>query len=303
MMAEQHLKLGMIGLDTSHVVAFANLLHDSSHEYHVPGARVVVAYPGGSPDFELSISRVEGFTKTLKEEHGVQIVDSVEAVAENCDAILLESVDGRVHLEQLKAIVGYGKPIFIDKPLTLSSASAKEMYALAAQHNIPLMSASAVRYAEGLQEVVANDEAGSIIGMDVYGPMAIQPTQPGLFWYGIHTVEMLYATLGTGCISVTSTRNDDHDLVVAEWNDGQIVTLRGNRKGNNQFGALVHREKATQFVDVYGNPKPYYASLLEKVMGMFNGGEPPIDPEESIEVIRFIEAANESRETGKKVYL
>ncbi|WP_010269837.1 Gfo/Idh/MocA family protein [Paenibacillus senegalensis] len=302
-MAKQPLKLGMIGLDTSHVVAFADLLHNSSHEYHVPGAQIVVAYPGGSPDFELSISRVEGFTTKLKEEHGVQIVDSLEAVAEQSDAILLESVDGRVHLEQLQAVVGYGKPIFIDKPLTLSSASAQEMYDLAEKHNVPLMSASAVRYAEGLQEVLANGESGGIIGMDVYGPMAIQPTQPGLFWYGIHTVEMLYAALGRGCVSVSSTHNDDHDLVVAEWSDGRVATLRGNRKGNNQFGALVHREKATQFVDVYANPKPYYASLLEKVMGMFTGGEVPIDPKESIEVIRFIEAANESRETGKKVYL
>lgn len=302
-MSKQPLKLGMIGLDTSHVQAFAELLHNTGHEYHVPGAKIVAAFPGGSPDFELSISRVEGFTQKLKEEHGVEMVGSPEEVAERCDAILLESVDGRVHPEQFKKIATYGKPVFVDKPFALTSAAAAEMFDLARKHRVPLMSASAVRYAEGLQEKIAATDEGEIIGMDVYGPLAIQPTQPGYFWYGIHTVEMLYAALGKGCVSVTSTHNEDHDLVVAEWKDGRIATLRGNRKGNNRFGALIHRQKETQFVDVYANPKPYYASLLEKVMRMFTTGEPAIDPEETVEVIRFIEAANLSRETGATVSL
>ncbi|MFD0867620.1 Oxidoreductase family, NAD-binding Rossmann fold [Chlamydia abortus] len=297
------MKIGMIGLDTSHVPAFAELLNDANHAYHVPGAKVVVAYPGGSEDFELSISRVEGYTETLRNQYGVQIVNSPEEVAELSDAILLESVDGRVHREQFARIAPYGKPVFIDKPFTLSSQDAAEMFKLARQHNIPLMSCSALRYAEGLSEVLAAEDKGAIIGMDVYGPMAIQPTQPGLFWYGIHTVEMLFRTLGKGCLSVTATKNEDHDLVVGVWKDGRIATLRGNRKGNNRFGALIHREQDTQFVDVYAHPKPYYASMLERVMKMFASGVPDIDPEETEQIIRFIEAANESRETGKTVLL
>ncbi|GIP32931.1 Gfo/Idh/MocA family protein [Paenibacillus sp. J2TS4] len=297
------IKIGMIGLDTSHVPAFAELLTDTNHTYHVPGAEVVVAYPGGSEDFELSIGRVAGYTETMKDKYGVQIVDSVEQVAELSDAILLESVDGRVHREQFAKIAPYGKPVFIDKPFTLSSSDASEMFKLAREHNVPLMSASALRYAEGLTEVLATGDKGAIIGMDVYGPMAIQPTQPGLFWYGIHTVEMLFTALGTGCKSVTVTTNEDHDLAVGVWSDGRIGTLRGNRKGNNQFGALVHREQDTQFVDVYTHPKPYYASMLEKIMGMFTTGVPAIDPKETEQIIRFIEAANESRETGKTVLL
>ena len=56
-------------------------------------------------------------------------------------------------------------------------------------------------------------------------------------------------------------------------------------------------------MDVYSHKKPYFASLLEEVMKMFQEGSVPIDLEESYEVIRFIEAANESRETGKTVKL
>lgn len=297
------LKIGIIGLDTSHVTAFTQLLNDAAHQYHVAGGKVVVAFPGGSPDFELSISRVAGFTDKLRDEYGVQIVDSVEAVDELSDAILLESVDGRVHLEQFAKVAPFGKPVFIDKPLAVSSEHAKQIAAIAEQYNIKVMSSSALRYAEGLTSVLGNAEKGAVIGIDAYGPMAIQPTQPGYFWYGIHTVEMVFAALGKDCVDVTVTTNEDHDLIVGRWADGRLASLRGNRKGNNSFGAIVHREKGSQFVDVYAHPKPYYASLLERIMPMFKGEAPAIDFAETIQVIRFIEAANESRASGKTVAL
>ncbi|WNQ11893.1 Gfo/Idh/MocA family oxidoreductase [Paenibacillus aurantius] len=299
----KQIAIGFIGLDTSHVSAFAKLLNDEKAEYRVPGGKVTAAFPGGSPDFELSANRVEGFTKELKESYGVEIVSSPAEVAEKCDAIMLESVDGRVHLEQFRAIAPFGKPVFIDKPFTVSTEDAREILRLAEEHNVPLMSCSSLRYSEGLSHALADAEKGAVIGADCYGPMAIQPTQPGLFWYGIHTVEMLYRTLGRGCVSVSVTTNEDHDLVTGVWKDGRIGTIRGNRKGNNTFGELIHREKGSQFVDVYAHPKPYYASLLEAVMELFENGKEPIDREETYEIIRFIEAANESRSTGQTVSL
>lgn len=297
------LRIGMIGLDTSHAAAFTKLLNDGEAPYHLPGARVTAAYPGGSPDFELSISRVAGYTAQLRDQFGVSILDSIEAVAENSDAILLESVDGRVHLEQFRRIAPYGKPVFIDKPFAVRSAEAKEIADLAERYNIPLMSSSALRYAEGLTEALSQNGKGAVIGADTYGPMAWVPTQPGYFWYGIHSAEMLYAILGTGCREVMAYSTEEHDVIVGSWKDGRIGTVRGNRKGNPAFGASIHREKGTTAVDVYSNPKPYYASLLERVLEMFRSGRPPIPMGETLEVIRFLEAANESRESGKPVVL
>jgi predicted dehydrogenase len=297
------LNIGMIGLDTSHVSAFAKLLNDPEAEYHVPGAMIIAAYPGGSHDFELSYSRVEGYMKELREQYGVKIVETLEELAEQSDAIMLESVDGRVHLEQFRRIAPYRKPVFIDKPFAVSTKDARAILDLAKEYGIALMSCSSLRYAEGLTSALKDKEKGEIIGADCYGPLALQPTQPGLFWYGIHTVEMLYATLGRGCVSVTVTTNDDHDLVTGVWGDGRIGTIRGNRRGNNTFGELIHREKGTQFVDVYAHSKPYYASMLEAVMDLFITGKSPIDLEETCEIIRFIEAANESRDEGRAIVL
>lgn len=299
----KQLKLGIIGLDTSHVEHFTKILNDPTHEYHVEGGKVIAAYPGGSPDFELSHTRVEGFTKLLQDDFGVAIVDSPEAVAEACDAIMLESVDGRIHLEQFRSIVSYGKPIFIDKPLTVRTEEAEEIVSLAKEKGVSVMSSSALRFAEGMKSALANEELGDIIGADCYGPMAMQPTQPGYFWYGIHSVEMLYTLFGPGCADLTVTTNDEHDVIVANWKDGRIGTVRGNRKGNNAFGALAHRTNGSSFVDVYANPKPYYASLLESVIRFFHTGIAEVSIEESLEIVRFIEAANESRSTGKTIRL
>lgn len=301
--SNRQLKLGIIGLDTSHVSAFAELLSDKSHRFYVPGGVVTAAFPGGSDDFELSRSRVQGFTSELQEKYGVQILDTLEETAELCDALLLESVDGRVHLEQFRRIVGYGKPVFIDKPFTVNAAEAMEIIRLSEENGVPVMSSSALRFAEGVKQAKAEDTLGQVIGADCYGPMELQPTQPGLFWYGIHSVEMLYAFMGAGCQTVMAGTTERHDFVTGVWEDGRIGTIRGNRQGNMTFGAMVHREKASHPVDVYAHEKPYYASLLEEIMKFFQTGSSPVPLQETWEIIRFIEAANESRLSGKLVRL
>lgn len=297
-----NIKIGMIGLDTSHVIAFTRLLNDKQHEHHVPGGEVVVAFPGGSKDMEFSYTRVEGFTDEMRNDFGIRIVQSPEEVAEQSDAILLESVDGRVHLEQFRKIASFGKPTFIDKPIATTTEDAKKIFQLAEEFGTPVMSSSSLRYSEGLTEGIENNESGAIFGVDCYGPLAMEPTH-GLFWYGVHTVEMLYKVFGPGCEKVKVTKNDDHDLIVGEWKDGWIGTVRGNRKGNNSFGALIHREKGTQFVDVNADKTPFYASLLEEIIQFFKTGKSPINHLETLEITRFLEAAGESRETGKTVKL
>lgn len=300
----QQLKIGMIGLDTSHCQAFTKYLNNPAEEHYVPGGKVVVAYPGGSPDFEMSYSRLDKYTALLRDEYGVQIVDSPEQVAEQSDAILLTSVDGRVHLEQFAKVAPYRKPVFIDKPFAVSSEHAGNIARIAGEYRVPFMSASSNRFSDSL--VAALDGMGQdVYGAECFGPMAIQDTQPGLFWYGIHAVEMLYSILGRGCLHVTAATTEAHEFVVGVWRDGRIGAVRGNRKGNAQFGAAIHGAQGTQFVHAKTKEqtKPNYVALLERVMLFFQTGRPAVETEETLEVIRFIEAANESRETGKTVAL
>ena len=297
------LRIGMAGLDTSHVPAFATLLHDSSHEFHVPGGRIVAAFPGGSPDFDLSANRVEAFTDELRDKHGVGIVDSITALRGKCDAVMLESIDGRVHLPQFREVAEWGVPVFIDKPLTVSRDEAQEIARIAKENNVRVTSASAIRFAEKFQEALLAGGEEPVTGGDFYGPVQFVEKCPGYFWYGIHSAEMLFAAMGEGCREVLAVREDKHDMLIGRWSDGRLGTLRGNRTGNAGFGGIIHRAGKSQSFDVSSGKKPYYASLLEKVIPFFHGEGEVVGSAEMVEVIGFLEAANRSAGTRQWVEL
>src|SRR4051812_34881337 len=154
------LKIGLIGLDTSHVIAFAKTLNRPDDPEHVPGGRIVAGFPGGSPDWEISHARVGKFTDQLRDEFGVKILDKPEAVADAVDLIFITAVDGRTHLDYVRQTIDARKPTFIDKPFATSSADAKEMFRLAEQHHVPMMSCSSLRYAQSLNEALADESLG-----------------------------------------------------------------------------------------------------------------------------------------------
>ena len=287
------IRIGLIGLDTSHVSVFSRLLNDLEDPDHIPGAQVTTGFPGGSPDLALSIDRVEKFTSELRDQRGVRIVGTPEEVAEAVDLVMITSVDGRVHRGQFERIAGCGKPVFMDKPFALTSADAREMLRLAEEKGIPLMSCSSLRYAEHLAGALSGGRE-EITGCDVSGPMAELENPPGLFWYGCHSVEMMVAIMGTGCREVRCFRNEGTDLLTAEWNDGRVATLRGSRASHHKFGALLHRKDGAQFADC-STGRSNYVGLLNAILASLPMGSSAVPPDEMIEVVRIIEAANTSR--------
>ena len=299
---EKPLTLGIIGLDTSHVEVFARLLNDPNDPDHLPGARITVGYPGGSPDFEKSASRVAGFTARLAEVHGVRMLASPEAVAEASDAILLTTVDGRLHPDQFSRIARFQKPTFVDKPFAVSSAGAASIAAMASEHGIPVMSASALRFAEALRHALA-EIGDSLVGADFVGPMPIEPTQGTFFWYGVHLAEALYEVMGTGCREVRVTTSESHDVVAGLWADGRIGCIRGFRGDRYYFRGCLHHGAGTVWMDLDGGRKAKHVHLLAAILEFFRTGVSAIPIENTVEVVRFLEAADESRVTGRRVVL
>jgi len=297
------MNIGLVGTDSSHAAAFTKLLNDPTDANHVPGGKVVAAFLGGSIDFPLSADRVEGFMETLVTEFGVRRLHTLEEVAEVCDAILLTSADGRVHLDQFRRIAPYGKPTFIDKPLALNSRDAQEIFRIARQHQVPLMSSSALRYVLPIADDLEPGGAVAVTGADVIGPLAVEPTQSYYFWYGIHSVELLYALMGKGCSEVYVTTTEEYDLIAATWEDGRSGTVKLSRLPETPFSAIIHREGQTSAVEIDLVRKPLYAGLLEQIIRLFHTHVPPLDWEETLEVIRFVEAAEESRTSGRPVRL
>jgi len=291
--AAEDLRLGLIGLDTSHVTAFTKLLNDPRHKDHVPGGKVVAAFKGGSPDIESSWSRVEGYTKQLQDEFGVKIVPAIDQLCQQVDAVLLTSVDGRPHLEQARAVIKARKPMFIDKPLAGTLRDALEIYRLAQEAKVPVFSSSSYRFYDSMAEVKKAD-AGEIRSVISYGPAHLEPHHPDFFWYGVHPVEALFTVLGVGCETVVRTTTADTDVVTGLWSGGRLGTLHALRQGPTPHKVIVFGTKAV--VEQKGSGD--YAPLVREIIKFFQTGLPPVSPEETLELFAFMEAADESKRQG-----
>jgi hypothetical protein len=290
------IRIGIIGCDTSHVTAFTKLLNDKNDPNHVPGARVVAAFKGGSPDIESSRSRIDRFTTELQEKWEVEIVGSIEELCRKVDAVLLESVDGRPHLNQVRPVLAARKRVFIDKPFTAGYADAHEIVRLAREAGVPFFSTSSLRYAADLQAIKSSERHGGITGAFTFGPAPTEPHHPDLFWYGIHAVEMLFTLMGTGCETVTRAHTDGVDVVVGKWRDGRIGTMRGIREGKQDYGAIAFGKKASLQTQL--PLKSDYRPLVIEIVKFFQTGVPPVQPEETLEIMAFMEAADLSKARG-----
>lgn len=289
----QEIRVGIIGLDTSHSEQFALRLNDPANPSHIPGARVVVAYPAGSPDIEESKSRIDGFTAAVRDKFGVRIVGTVEEVIKDVDAILLLTLDGRPRLEQMKKILTAGKPVFMDKPVAASLKDAVEIYQLAATAQVPVFSASAVRWYPGVQEV-ANAEQTPARGALSYGPAHILAYHPDLFFYGIHPTEALFTVMGSGCVSVTRTTTSSQSIVTGLWTGDRAGTLVAIHEGAKAYKLVRFGDNQITEQKSEGD----YTPMLREIVKFFQTKQPPISPKQTLEIYAFMEAAEESRRQG-----
>jgi len=291
--AQADMRLGIIGTDTSHVIAFTKILNDSMSPDYVPGARVVAAYKGGSPDVESSYKRVDKFAEELRTKWRVEFVSDIPALCRKVDGVLLESVDGRVHLEQVKPVIAAGKPVFIDKPLAASLEDAREIARLAKAAGVPWFSSSDLRFSELATSLKFPDVTGAL----TWGPGPLEPHHYlDLSWYAIHEVELLYTLMGRGCEEVSRIYTPDADVVVGKWKGGRLGTIRALRP-YGKFGAVVFRpdEKVNQ-----SDPKftDSYRPLVVEIVKFFETKQPPFPNEETLEMFAFMDAAQRSKDAG-----
>ncbi|MSU48596.1 MAG: gfo/Idh/MocA family oxidoreductase [Opitutus sp.] len=292
------LRLGMIGLDTGHVIEFSKILHVPTTKGHVAGARVVAAYRAASPDIESSWTKVGGYTEKLEKEFGVKLYNSIEELVKNVDGVLIESVDARPHLAQASAVIRAGKPLFIEKPIGASLKEALEIFALAKQHRVPVFSSSALRFGADTL-AVRGGSIGRVLRAETNSPAPVEPHHIDLFWYGIHGVESLFTVMGAGIESV-ARQPDPSGLIVAvgQWPAGRTGTFREVPRGtlDKTYGGRAVGEKGEAAVGKFDG----YAPLVAAIVKFFQTGTSPVPPRETLEILAFMEADALSKERGGK---
>ena len=293
--AQDVIKIGIIGLDTSHSTAFTELLNGDSDDKFVKEFEVVAAYPYGSKTIQSSYERIPGYIEEVKK-HGVEITSSIAELLDKVDCVMLETNDGRIHLEQAMEVFKSGKICYIDKPIGATLGQAIAIYEMAEKYNVPIFSSSALRYSPQNQKL-RNGEFGKILGADCYSPHKVEPTHPDFGFYGIHGVETLYTLMGTGCESVNRMSSQDADVVVGRWKDGRIGTFRGIKEGPVIYGGTAYTPKGSIAAGGYEG----YKVLLDQILTFFKTGVAPISKEETIEIFTFMKASNMSKEQNGKI--
>lgn len=293
--AQDVIKIGIIGLDTSHSTAFTELLNGDSDDKFVKEFEVVAAYPYGSKTIQSSYERIPGYIEEVKK-HGVEITSSIAELLDKVDCVMLETNDGRIHLEQAMEVFKSGKICYIDKPIGATLGQAIAIYEMAEKYNVPIFSSSALRYSPQNQKL-RNGEFGKILGADCYSPHKVEPTHPDFGFYGIHGVETLYTLMGTGCESVNRMSSQDADVVVGRWKDGRIGTFRGIKEGPAIYSGTAYTPKGSIAAGGYEG----YKVLLDQILTFFKTGVAPISKEETIEIFTFMKASNMSKEQNGKI--
>lgn len=291
--AAEGTRVGIIGLDTSHSIAFVKALNAASPKPEYGGYKVVAAYPKGSNDIKSSVDRIEGYTADVRK-FGVEIVSSIKELLTKVDVVMLETNDGRLHLEQALPVLKAGKRLFIDKPIAASLADAIAIFKAAKKYGVPVFSSSSLRFTQSAQDISKGTVVGNVLGAEAYSPSPFEPTHPDFFWYGIHGVETLYTVMGRGCKQVVRVHAPDADVVVGTWDNGRIGTFRGLRAEKKGYGGTVFGNKGISTIGPYSG----YDSLLMEVIKFFKTGVVPVTPEETIEICAFMEAADESKKRG-----
>jgi predicted dehydrogenase len=226
------------------------------------------------------------------------------------DAVMITSVDGSVHWERARPFIEAGVICFVDKPFTCSLTEATAMVMLARQRRVPIFSSSALRYAPEVVEFVAGTKApdspsSAILGATVHGPAPTRARNPGLFHYGIHSIEVLFTLLGPQCEYLTCVReggvagSDEQgvEVVSGYWSGGRIGTVHGIRSGHRAYGLVAFCENAVQYVAIESKDFSFYRDLLVQVIRFFQTRESPVDPDETLRIMAFIEAARRSAES------
>jgi predicted dehydrogenase len=291
-LAAEPIKVGIIGMD-AHASDWTRIVNGPKATGELAEIRIVAGYPGGSPDIPAS-QEILGKSVEPCRALGVEIVDSIDQLLAKVDAVMILSIDGRTHLEQAKKVFTAGKPLYIDKPMAASLADAMEIFRLAKEHNVPCFSSSSLRFAPGTQAVRSDPKVGQIVGCDAFSPSTREPHHPDFAWYGIHGIETLFTIMGPGCQSVTRTRTEDTDAAVGLWKDGRIGAFRGTGKGPHEYGAKVFGTKAI----VDSGKFEGYEPLIVEIAKFFKTGKPPVSAEETLEIMAFIEAADQSQRQG-----
>ncbi len=312
-------RVGILGLDNYQGLAYAELFNNPKAEGDLAGVQVVAAYPIGSDDYPESAALMARWKETfarfgadtekgaLKEYHPVVMVESVNDLLARCDAVMMMSLDGRLHLRQAESVLRAGKRLYIGRPLASSLADAVAILKLAETTGTPCFSSSQHRFSPGFIGMRDHPEVGKVLGCDVYGGYDLKSPKADDFIRPLHSLETLYTIMGPGVKTVACSSTPLAESFTLVWKDGRVGTYRGIKEGKIKYSATVFGDLGVSTSGIYGHGVPTqgvvptkdkymgYEGIAHEMAKFFKGGPPPVAASETLEIFAVLQAAERSK--------
>ncbi|MDE2701362.1 MAG: Gfo/Idh/MocA family oxidoreductase [Gemmatimonadota bacterium] len=279
--------IGIIGAENSHTVAIAKTINI---DRLVSGFSVTHVW-GETPD-DAKDAQERGLIPN--------IVQEPEDMIGQVDAAIVDHRHPKYHLPAVRPLLEAGIPLFVDKPFCYRLDEGKEFLARARELNVPVCSFSVLpkqaSFAQ-LQEDVR--ELGRIISVVSTGPCDIDSEYGGVFFYGIHQVDMVVRLLDQDITHVQLNRGEQNHTATLYSASGAISTMNLVGEGRVGFHVSVIGEKGRTDRVIGYDENTYLTGVLD-FCRMFSTGETDETDSSMLTPVAVLEALEKSQESGEK---
>ncbi len=279
------MKIGIIGAENSHTAAIAKTLNV---DQAVKG--FTVDYVWGETEECAKAAKKAGKIKT--------IVKTPKEMLGKVDAVIVDHRHPKFHLKAVLPFVKKGIPTFVDKPFCFKSEEGKEFLKIARKHGAPVTSFSVVPHQKSFVNFVKGlDKMGDILAGGTSGPCDLKSPWGGIFFYGIHQVDMVLIAFGYNVKSVLVTKNGNGATGQIIYSDGKIVTMDLIKEGCTGFGISALGTQGTCQKAIKFDANTYLGGIKE-FTHMFKTGVEPLSDEAMLKPVMVLEALQRSVKTG-----
>ncbi len=273
-------KIGFVDLDTSHPRSFVGRIN-SMKDVKVTGV------------FDRGRKNGPDETKAFCEEYGADEFNSVEALCESCDGVMVLSADWETHFKDVQTCMNKGVPCYCDKPVFSSRQEIEEFLNTGLETRTPFFGGSGWRWNHVTQEFYRKYSKNSIKDMLVIG-------QSDFFYYGIHAVDWMLGLLGPGAEWVKhEVKGEDMSISSIGHNRGCVVRLMLETKPDVGRRCFANADGEDHFI-TFG-VEEIHNGICGMFVEMVKTGIQPAGYGDYVESLLVMFALAESRETGARV--
>lgn len=282
----KNMRIGIVGAESTHTLEIAKLINIENKIKN------------------CSIDYVWGETSQLAYDVAASgqipnIVDSPEDMIGKIDAVVIVHRHCKNHIPAAMPFVEAGLPIFIDKPFCYDVDEGLSFIDICRAKNLPIASFSVLPLQKSFERMRRRTKlSGKIVAASIQGTCDINSPYGGIFFLGVHHVEMAINAFGSDIRSVVLNDGKTAQTAQLFYDNGLAVTM--NLMIGNGYKGYAMSIAGTEFTfaqKITFDANLYYTGI-KKFTNMFKTSVMPQSYESLIEPIRILNGLEVSLNQG-----